>query len=343
MRVETLIIGAGVAGAAMAHELRGQDILVLDAAAEIATGASGNPKGIIRPFLSFGNSEMREFYHAAYEYCIELLNHFKSSLIIKNGILQLPKDDEIRFSQVAALAGLGEKDFEYLSPRQTSDFLGTECLSEGIYWKRAAVIEPGAWVRALLGFAPIRLATQIVKLSPAGQSWECETSNDEVITARRVIIATGNAAGLLPPEIAQQIRPRAGQISFVPAHTLPILPQALSFGNYWIPPSNEDDDHLIGATFEVTNQAAVTAEGHQQNILAIQNLARVLPELKLTASKLTPEICAGRAAVRATTRNHMPLYGCAAPGLYYLTGLGSRGLMSAPYAAQQLRRIMDLA
>ena len=53
-------------------------------------------------------------------------------------------------------------------------------------------------------------------------------------------------------------------------------------------------------------------------------------------AQLTPEMCTGCAAVRPATRNHMPAWGMAAPGLLYLTGLGSRGMMSAPYAAQQL-------
>lgn len=332
MAHDYLIIGGGIAGAAMAHELRGRDVLVVDAA-DIASGASGNPKGIIRPFLSLGKDAMRDFYEAAYFYCLEVMEKL-SVPVLQRGILQFPKDEsEKRFSTAPILAGFSEQDLQYFSAQQAENFLQTDCHREALFWPRAAVVEPAAWVRALLGNTPTRTQTKITKIY-FDNAWLAVTDRDEIITAKNIIVAGGYATDLIPV-LAAQLRPRMGQITLVPHAHLPSLLQAISFGHYFIPSQNSED-HIIGATYEHSVAPALTVDGHQRNITALQNLARVLPIISDATAKLNPDICTGRAAVRATTTNHLPLYGMAAPGLYYLTGLGSRGMMSAPYTAQQL-------
>ena len=340
---DVIIIGAGIAGAAMAFELRGRDVLVIDAAPEIASGASGNPKGIIRPFFSLGQDAMRDFYEAAYYYTLEIMAH-TAVPILQHGILQLPKSaNETRFSAASARAGFDETHLQYCSPQQASDKLQTECRSEALFWPRAVAVNPKDWVQALLGVTPVKFCVSITHVAmvahdPRRPRWSVTTDKNETFTAQKIIVTTGYATGLLP-ELAAQLRPRMGQITKVPAAALPTLPCALSFGHYFIPSQN-GEDHILGATYEHSDIAGVTADGHHRNITALQNLARVLPVLESAGQKLLPAQCTGRAAVRATTNHHLPLYGSTEPGLFYLTGLGSRGLMSAPFAARHLKDLI---
>jgi tRNA 5-methylaminomethyl-2-thiouridine biosynthesis bifunctional protein len=76
----------------------------------------------------------------------------------------------------------------------------------------------------------------------------------------------------------------------------------------------------------------VTEADHQANLEA---LARARPALAADLSGRTLE---GRARVRATTRDHLPLAGPVpgTPGLFVLGGLGSRGLTWAPLLGEHL-------
>lgn len=327
MQLDALIIGAGVAGASIAHHLREKNILVVDAAMP-AAAASGNPKGMIKPWLSLGDSPMRQFYAAAYLYAMELLDQFPN-VVLQRGILQLPKADELeRFRDAPKLSGWGEDDLRYLNAAQASALMQTEIRSPAIFWPRAAVIDPPGWVAALLGETRTENQTEVVSI----KNGQASLQSGEIITTDKTFIATGNAMHLLP-DVQAQIRPRAGQISMTTAAQLPVLPHAISFGHYWIPPAH-DEDHMIGATFEHHDQPQVTDASHQKNIDALFALTDIIPTLG--KHHITSSQCTGRSAVRATTANHLPLYGKTDAGIYYLSGLGSRGLMSAPYAAKQL-------
>lgn len=320
---DAVIIGAGIAGAAIAYELRqrGRTALVLEAADRIAAGASGNPKGMIKPWLSLGDSAMRQFYTAAYHHALVLLEKFPE-VILQRGILQLPKDEkENRFRDATQLAGFNTDDLHYLTAAEASDLMQTEILSDALFWPRAMVIDPAAWVRALLGDTEIRYGVRAASL-------------DE-INAREIYVTTGHAMHLLP-DVASQIRPRAGQLTAVPAAALLQLKHAVSFGHYFIP-SQHGKDHIIGATYEHHDRAEVSQASHCKNLDAFMQLGKIIPTLG--KPQIASDQCSGRTSVRATTANHLPLCGRAHGNVFYLTGLGSRGLMSAPYAARKLLEI----
>ena len=52
-----MVIGGGIAGCAIAGGLKavGVEAIILDAAAQPGAGASGNPAGLVVPFLSVGD------------------------------------------------------------------------------------------------------------------------------------------------------------------------------------------------------------------------------------------------------------------------------------------------
>ena len=88
-----------------------------------------------------------------------------------------------------------------------------------------------------------------------------------------------------------------------------------------------DDRYIIGATYHRDAMEAVTDARHLENLAELE---AILPGW----FRGTP--IAGRSAVRATTPDRMPYVGMLDTGLYVTTGHGSRGLLSAPLAAEMI-------
>jgi len=90
---------------------------------------------------------------------------------------------------------------------------------------------------------------------------------------------------------------------------------------------------LFGATHDRDDTGLEVREAdHQRNR---ETLAAALPSLALALEAAALE---GRASVRATTADRLPSAGPAedAPGLFILTGFGSRGFSLAPLLAEHV-------
>jgi tRNA 5-methylaminomethyl-2-thiouridine biosynthesis bifunctional protein len=111
------------------------------------------------------------------------------------------------------------------------------------------------------------------------------------------------------------------------------LDHALAWGGYACP---MDMNGLGGVLFGATHDRGRTdlelsAGDHARNLAT---LAEGLPELAAAAKGRPLD---GRATVRATTFDRMPVAGALdEPGLYVLGGLGSRGFCTAPLLAEHL-------
>jgi tRNA 5-methylaminomethyl-2-thiouridine biosynthesis bifunctional protein len=107
--------------------------------------------------------------------------------------------------------------------------------------------------------------------------------------------------------------------------------QAAIGGGYLIPTR---EGLLFGATHDRDEVAAeVRPNDHVRNL---DLLAQLRPRL---AEALRDQPLAGRAGVRAATPDFLPLAGAvedAPPGLFILSGLGSRGFCAAPLLAEHL-------
>jgi tRNA 5-methylaminomethyl-2-thiouridine biosynthesis bifunctional protein len=115
-----------------------------------------------------------------------------------------------------------------------------------------------------------------------------------------------------------------GQASWVePA----AAPPATAWGGYAVPTRT---GVLFGATHDRDEtRLDVRAEDHARNL---ETLAARLPGL---AGRLAGRAPQGRASVRATTADRLPLAG-GADGLFVLTGFGSRGFSLAPLLAEHV-------
>jgi tRNA 5-methylaminomethyl-2-thiouridine biosynthesis bifunctional protein len=139
-----------------------------------------------------------------------------------------------------------------------------------------------------------------------------------------VILACGLATASLAPEV--KLSAVRGQASFLDTEE---RPAAAAWGGYVLPTRT---GLLFGATHDRGDTGLETrAADHARNL---ETLAALRPAL---AGRLDPDRLQGRAAIRATTGDRLPLAGAAqAPGLFLLTGFGSRGFSWAPLLAEHV-------
>ncbi|MDO9635740.1 MAG: FAD-dependent oxidoreductase, partial [Thiobacillus sp.] len=100
------VVGAGVAGAAVAHALaqRGVAVTVLERAAAPAQAASGNPVAVFRPVISRDDSCATRLTRAAFLHDLLTWPTLAGIEWSRCGVLHLARDAEAAAKQQQALA-----------------------------------------------------------------------------------------------------------------------------------------------------------------------------------------------------------------------------------------------
>ena len=369
MKQRIAVIGLGLAGACMARALAqwagpNTEVVAYEAAGAPATGASGNPLGVMHPLVSKDWNLASQFYAAGIEetwaWC-EALGGLKSGWADRCGAVLMPQGRV----ELGLEPGVGP---------------GVEPRLEPTVETSGGWIQPQALVAACLEDARARLGERLTvhfnaRLGPA-QFAEIQGSSAAVVVCAAGDMLAPWASGLCLNRIA-------GQLSWLPAQPHEGPSQVVCGDGYVAPVVR--GRLVVGASFERVaegkgpavgkqvseTQAArptisgrddmasvgspwpVTADGHASNRLRLEAL---LPGLAASLADRWPQ-AQGRASVRVATRDRLPhvgqLWDAAAQlprsvsrleqmprqaGLYALLGLGSRGLSVAPMAARALAR-----
>jgi tRNA 5-methylaminomethyl-2-thiouridine biosynthesis bifunctional protein len=323
------VIGGGIAGAATARAARaeGLDVAVFD---DGEAPASGNPAALVTPALDAGGGPRAALPAQAFARAAALYAGWPEAVIAR-GALKLsvtPRDGE-RHAAVAR-QDLFEPGAMNLIDAETASARLGEPVQDALAMADAFVVEPALVIEGWRGPAT---TTQVVRLTHEAGVWRLFDPEDRLLAeADAVVLAGGaNQARLWP---AAPLRPVRGQASWIhhPA------PAPAAFGGYAIPTR---DGLLFGATHDRgVVETDARPEDDRRNLEA---LALGMPRL---AARLADAPLEGRAAVRATTADHLPLAGPvpdAPAGLFVLGGLGGRGFCLAPLLAEHLTaRILDL-
>jgi len=315
------IVGAGIAGAALARafRLQGVEPRVFDAAGRGA-GASGNPAALVTPRLDAGLGAAAQLHAQAFAGAARLYAGLDDA-VISRGVLQLEAGprDAARFAAIAAADLYEPGALALWSAAQVSAALG-EPAPPALRLETAVVIDPG---QVLAAWAPQVEPGRAAALTAAVGGWRLETAEGGVLAEAEVVcLATGAALAELWP--GAPIQPVRGQLSRAGGVGAP----AAAWGQYVAP---APDGIVFGATHE-RDDADVEwrAADDRRNLAA---LAQRLPSL---ARRVEARLIEGRASTRATTPDRMPIAGVAAPGLFLLGGLGSRGFTLAPLLAEHV-------
>ncbi|MCW5724223.1 MAG: tRNA (5-methylaminomethyl-2-thiouridine)(34)-methyltransferase MnmD [Maricaulaceae bacterium] len=301
------VIGGGVAGAALAGALRarGLEAYIIDPAG-LSGGASGAPAGLLTPRLELADRPHVRALLAAFEYARRLYDGrdgFHAS-----GAARLPRDakEAERLQALAAAMGDGY------------DWNGT-----ALSMDRAGWFEPRKLVAALAAETPV-IHARAADISPNGEGgWRVLDEDGRTLADSPVLLA---APGAGAARWFADIAPSAGRVAGF-AGAGPETP--IVWGGYACPAPG---GALAGATHE---KGADPGDADAARAKIFNDLRERLPAL---AEGLTPDPARDWSGVRAVTPDRLPVCGelSEKPGVFLLSGLGSRGFAHAPLLAETL-------
>lgn len=326
------VLGAGVAGAAMARALidRGSAVTVFDPASGPAAGASGNPLGLVMPRLDAADTPTARLLVDAYLHARRVYADRPGVAAAETRQLPRDGDEAARFAKVLADPPLGLEQLEALA-------------GGGLLHKGAMIIRPAALIASLLDGAETRFGavpeTDLDAVAVNGEAFDA------------IVLAHGMGLADVAPWLG--LNPRLGQVEHAMSE-VEAPSMAVASGDYALAVGR---DRLWGATFEAHTggPAEVSARARGQNDAALTRLAPYWRREALAGAVTS------RAGVRATTPDRLPVAGPLPdldavlerfadvrtgarpgadaplrPGLWLLGGLGSRGFTFAPWLAEML-------
>jgi tRNA 5-methylaminomethyl-2-thiouridine biosynthesis bifunctional protein len=370
--MKIIVVGAGLAGAAVAHALamRGCEVTVLDAQSAASPRAlsttsapsAGLPVALMAPHHSAGNS----------------------------AISQLSRLGVAATAQAAGKLLTAGQDWQPCGAVQRAGKLA----AQPRWYGDAAWVKPAALVAAWLAHPRMTLLAgtpvqRIGRAQPSGAGWQALDVQGRVMAqADAMVLANAYAAQALwgglngsdSPSPAQHptrtgkpsplpLHQVAGQVVYgpwnaawqalwpqllpelqshlagsAPPHAAhPSTPCAINGNGHFIPAVPWGHDGaliwLSGSTYEHDVPAPqVTAQGLDSNVLRLQQL--IPAAAGLLAQQHSAGQLQGWAGARCTTRDRLPAVGAVSasqtPGLYTCTAMGSRGLSFAAVCGQHL-------
>jgi tRNA 5-methylaminomethyl-2-thiouridine biosynthesis bifunctional protein len=311
------VIGAGFAGASIAHALatRGVNVTVVDPRGT-AMGASGIPAAIIRPRLwAEGKVPDAEIIACAFRHTSKWLKDIAGERFRACGTMLCATDEADKQWLQRRSANPATSDIaSWLSPEEASKLAGTQIPHGAVWIPNAGVCDLKGLTRDLLDHENISLRRD----PPSDPADLCiiATSNDPRTTTNRIS--------------TQDVRGQAISCSW-PAE-FPAPKTVLCTSGYLTPPDNEGVT-WIGSTYDRDNEDALASEADD---IRIRALFKAIPAI---AQPLNQSATEQRfAAIRRTMPDRLPCVGFAPPakdGLAVVFSIahGSRGAVTGPWAA----------
>jgi tRNA 5-methylaminomethyl-2-thiouridine biosynthesis bifunctional protein len=320
------IIGAGIAGAAVARALvrAGSRVTVVETGTP-GDGASGFPAALVTPRLDAGNEMIAGFNAQALERAARLYDATDGA-VLSRGVVRLEHGvrDAGRFAKVAAQAIWPANAMTPLTEADVSARLGQSAAGGGLMMRDALTVSPREVLAAWL--AGCRTVTgHVAAISQTGGTRRLlDGDGRELAEADVVVIAAGwGTTGLAPHLNLSPVRGQAEWVTGVGS------PPAVAWGGYVAP---TPDGFLFGATHQRGETGTDLRPADTE-----QNLGQLEAALRgVGAAARAAPVRRCRAAVRATTPDRQPLCGRLEDGVYVLGGLGSRGFCHAPLLGEHL-------
>jgi len=342
------VIGAGVAGAAVAHALasRGVAVSVIERADAPAQAASGNPVAVFRPLISRDDNWATRLTRAAFLHDLRAWATLGERLEwARCGVLHLAKDRDAAAKQRLALADTAPPtDYaRWVELDEACALADWPVAAPGVLYPTAGWVVPGSLCRAWIEHPAIRVYTgrTVARLQAAAAGWQVLDGEGSVLVeADAVVLANAHAARDLAPDQAWPLHAVRGQITLLPPGCLPEIRRVIAREGYVAPGAPQ---LLVGATYE-------HPKGHKHDDDDIvpraasdrANLARLEAILPGAADGFDAADVSGRASLRATLPDRLPIVGAVKhyPGLYVAAGYASRGVVWAGLLGEALADLM---
>jgi tRNA 5-methylaminomethyl-2-thiouridine biosynthesis bifunctional protein len=349
---KALVVGAGIAGAAVCERLcaRGWEIALIERHRAPAAEASGNPAGAFHPVLTPDDSLFARLARAAFLHALRSWQASGEVEWSRCGLLQLAEDDKEAEAQRRSLAAIlpPAEYARFVDAAQASAIAGVRLAAGGLLYPHAGWVNPrsacAAWLARCGERLGARFGAEAVSLERAGEHWIARGAAGAPIAAAPVaILANAGDALRLAPQAQVPLRRVRGQATLVP----PIagLRAVVLRGGMALPAIGGRS--LIGSTYDADDDDPLPRAS--SNAANLERLERIIPG---AAAGLDPAALEGCVGFRATVRDRMPLVGAlaagdgaagdaSAPGLYGAFGYGSRGYLWAALCAELLASLLQ--
>jgi tRNA 5-methylaminomethyl-2-thiouridine biosynthesis bifunctional protein len=371
---QVAIIGAGIAGASLAATCLREGIQphVFDRWGGHAEEGSGNPAAMMNPRMSLGKDADAEFGDQAYVHAMACYDKMEAGGAkiwkTRSGAFQIATDvrDEAHQARLIREGGLPQGWLQAVSAEEARKITGVQVPRGGLFVPHGGFLDPDRLCGKLLESATFHYESNVTHLVHRHEGWALYSDSELLMIAERVVLA--NAMGAIEFSQTDHIPfgPNRGQLTLVPAsEATQNIQTAISYNGY-ISPAFEVEEgltcHLVGATydrpdrFDLDRASDIRTEDHERNLDALRKA------LGDDFSVSNGSNFRGRAAVRCTTTDRMPVVGPAPvaetyerlyydvhhgrdkvysradyhDGLYIMAGFGSRGFQYAPLAAEIL-------
>lgn len=368
-----MVVGAGLAGAACARALAraGVAVVLVEAGPAPAMGASGNPVGILHPFVSRDNNLASQWFAAGMQtslrWCQELAQQDENQNLFGTcGVLHLAASEEesTQWSGLPQRFGFEKSWLEFWDANQVADFISvhhqkkspiTNEMMGGLWCAQGTWVRPAVLVARCLADATAHGAQVIFNHrieSPQALATELDGHFDGA-----VLCAAQDIHRLAPNAMLRLNAVRGAITAFRPsqadcdaAQPFEGLSAIVCLNGYVTPMI--DGEVIVGATFERLTDVSELASRDVQ-AAAKENLARLEAISPSLAAQCQIQASTSRVSIRSATHDRMPLVGCMTdpsaplsaqisqlaqmprdPRVFVLGGLGSRGLATAPLGAE---------
>ena len=336
-RKSVIVLGAGLAGSGIAYQLaeRGYQVTVIDKGSDIASGASGNPAGILDIKFSHAHSPLSDFNLAAFLYATQFYKRL--GFTSNKGLLRLSNTEKERLYQhkLQPFMSAYPELISALSKDTVKAISGVKEDTTGILIKQAGMLSPREICKRLLDHPNISLhLNQSVDLIEHDKrQWHTlHFSADLLVLANSLGIRYFSQTRTLP------ISPYPGELyAAKPTDQSAHLRLPVSGDGYLTPLLN--GEHLIGI-----GKTPLSVLGFDPKALPPINKAlRAKTPDYLPLIGPVPEIDGMETTYhlfKKDARYFMPKIGDYYPNLFVLAGLGSHGLTSMPLASEILASLI---
>ena len=340
------IIGGGIGGISLLHHLNaaGYRTTLIEQKSKILSAASGNPAALLEPFVSASKTIEKSFYLQAYLYARDFYKSLGPNVINICDLIKISKNktEVTRFEKIAENY---PKDIVYL---KNNNLIFPDC----------GLVLPQEMKKSIKQTDSLIMDVEINRLEQTENGkWLLFGSNGNLIINADAVFLT-NAYNIENISQTEHIKldQVTGQITYL--ETEYSGDNILCSDGYLTPPVKTDFGmaNICGATFEKNSTLEITEDAHKENIKNVP------------FNFNNPVILGGRRAIRAMSKDHLPLVGPApvhdaylsdyaalhhgslhkkfkpAPyhkNLFMAVGLGARGFLSAPLLAKYLTSIIS--
>ncbi|MDX1755586.1 MAG: bifunctional tRNA (5-methylaminomethyl-2-thiouridine)(34)-methyltransferase MnmD/FAD-dependent 5-carboxymethylaminomethyl-2-thiouridine(34) oxidoreductase MnmC [Marinobacter sp.] len=344
------VVGAGIAGCLLARNLadRGVEVTVIDSADGPAAGASGNTQGALYVKLGVEFNAQTQLALSALLFAQASYRPLSGSLWHPTGVLQLAGTEQEARRQAKFLASNNypEAVVRAVSADEATALSGLSLAHGGLWFTNSGWLQPAALCRWLLDHPGIsrRFGFDVAGLASRNTRWCLTATDGKTLTVDQAVLCTGHRiTELLPDSARLRFKPIRGQVTLLSNEQVQ-APNCVVCGTRYLNPAH-DRTALTGATFDLHQQSPeVTSESELENLQALADMIPgIISDTVIEHCAQTQPSARGRVGFRCTTRDYQPAVGPVPraegqmmPGLFVLTGLGSKGLSYAPLLAEYL-------